>query len=183
MPSWSWSAGESSPPGNWWKKALEAALWFLGGLGLQLEAARITACSWRTPDFLVLAVLGWHYLWGFRGGLVAATTLGLLVDGWSGAPVGLTVSGLVLAALIAEWFRGATVGGFGGLWVGPAFGAALGSTVWRAGIWGFTRGDWPALLDVVTAVLLTMAMAALVAVLRRRLVHPRSRRPRVVEAR
>ena len=182
MPSWSWAAGESSAPGVWWKKTLEGALWFLGGLFLQLEAARWTDCSWRAPDFLVLTVLGWHYLWGLRAGLIAAAVLGLLVDGWSGAPVGLTFSGLVLAALIAEWFRGATVGGFGGLWIGPAFGATLGSTLWRGGIWGFSRGDWPSLLDVVAGVLLTMGTAAVIATLRRLLIHPRARRPRVVDA-
>lgn len=180
-PQWAWSAGEAAPPGVSWKKLFEGALWFVGGFSLQLEAARLTSCSWAAPDFLILAVLGWHFLWGMRGGLIAAVTLGLLTDGLSGAPLGLTVSGLVCGALVAEGMRGAAVGGFGGLWVGPALGAAAASALWRTLLWGWTRHDWPALLDVVVGVLLTMAAAGVLAWLRRRLIHPRARRPRVVE--
>jgi len=180
-PRWAWSAGEAAPPGIAWKKIFETLLWFVGGLAFQVEAARLTGCSWAAPDFLVLAVLGLHFLWGLRGALAAAVVLGLLTDGLSGAPLGLTISGLVAAALVTEWLRGVAVGGFGGLWVGPALGAAGVSTLWRVALWGWSRGEWPAPLDLALGIALTMATAGLLAIIRRRLVHPRSRRPRVVE--
>lgn len=181
-PQWSWAAGEAAPPGISWKKVFEGAAWFLGGFALQLETARLTGCSWAAPDFLVLAVLGWHFLWGLRGGIAAALILGAVTDGLSGAPLGLTVSGLLCAALVAEWLRGAAVGGFGGLWVGPALVASVAASGWRVVLWGWSRHEWPAPLDVVLGVGFTLVAAGLLAYLRGRVIHPRARRPRVVES-
>jgi hypothetical protein len=153
----------------------------LAGLALQIESARIGSTSWAAPDFLVLVLLGWHWLWGLGSALVVAALLGVLVDGLSGMPVGLNVSGLILAALIVDRMRGAAAGGFGGPWVGPAFAAALGAGAWRWLLWGWGNNDWAPPLDVLFGALLTMGVAAVVAYLRRRMIHPRSRRPRVVE--
>lgn len=181
MPGWTWATGEEAPPGVPWRKLLESFAWWTCALALQLELARLSRGSWWVPDFAILAVLGWHWLWGLKGALAAAMSLGLLCDGLGGLPVGLNVSGLIVGGFVVQWMRAGGIGGLGGVWLGPALGASLGAALWRGMIWGWTQGQWPEPLDLVMGSLFTMGAAVAVAMLRKRLLRSHYRRLRILE--
>jgi len=180
-PGWHWAVGETSPPGKPLARILETALWILACAAAQAAAARLGAASWAAPDFAILFLLAMHWLWG-AGGAAAALALGILADGLGGLPAGLTLSGYLMAVFVIEWMRGAVAGGLGGLWLGPAGGAALASALWRAVLWGGPQGAWPNPLDLLAGVLLTMAAAALAAAVRNRLTPISRRRLRMVRS-
>ncbi len=181
-PGWHWAVGETSPPGKPLARILETALWILACAAAQAAAARLGAASWAAPDFAILFLLAMHWLWGAGGAAAAALALGILADGLGGLPAGLTLSGYLMAVFVIEWMRGAVAGGLGGLWLGPAGGAALASALWRAVLWGWTQGAWPNPLDLLAGVLLTMAAAALAAAVRNRLTPISRRRLRMVRS-
>ncbi len=180
MARWYWATGESSGPGFPLAKAAESFVWLFGGALGQLASARASGCAWAAPDCLVVAILGWHWLWGLRGALAAAAILGFFADGLCGLPAGMGISSLAAAALIIDWMRGAAVGGLGGVWLGAAIGGALAASLWRAALWGWLYGGWPNTLDLVAGALLTMAAAMAIAFARRRIVRAGKRRLLVV---
>jgi rod shape-determining protein MreD len=62
------------------------------------------------PDLILVLVIGWTCLRGFREGIIWALIGGLCLDFVSGAPFGLFTLALVLVMIIASLFHGRLFG-------------------------------------------------------------------------